>query len=138
MQFRGTTPADVALYCEKTGYLAGDDFKGVVCEDNGRVLGVVGYDTWTPNAVSMHVWLDNMKAISGRAFLREVFDYPFRHGRTLVVATTPADNTACLAFTKWIGFKELFRIPDGWDKGVDMVVKAMHKSDCIWLKPLRK
>ena len=137
IQLAPTTQADHELYEQHTGYRTSGDFRGIGCTDKetGETLAVVGYDYWTPNAVQMHIWIKDMKALVGRVLLKEAFAYPFEQaGRTVVIATTPADNTDCLAFTKWIGFTELYRIKDGWSIGVDMVIQELRKDNCPWLK----
>jgi hypothetical protein len=32
-----------------------------------------------------------------------------------------------------MGFRETFRLKNGWDIGVDMVLKEMHRDECRWL-----
>ena len=140
MELGPTTDADHQLYEQHTGYRTTSDFKGIKAVDDktGETIAVVGYDYWTPNAVQMHIWIKDMKALNGRVLMREAFAYPFEQaGRGVVIGTTPADNEACLAFTKWIGFVELYRIKDGWSVGVDMVIQELRKENCYWLKPCR-
>jgi hypothetical protein len=96
---------------------------------------MVIYDGWTPNAVQVHVYSVGPRYLFDKHFLREVFWYPFvqcNKGKLFVV--TPASSKESLAVSRALGFRETYRMKDGWDVGVDMVLKEMRKEDCRWIK----
>ena len=100
----------------------------------GDVIAAVGYDCWTPNSVQVHIWIPQPKLVV-RKFLQEGFRYPFEMcGRGLVVGLTPGNNAAALSFNKRVGFKEVYRMHDAWDVGVDVVVQEMRRENCRWLR----
>lgn len=108
-------------------------FRGIVSVKNGIAVSYVGYDSWTPNSVQMHVWLPYPRYLT-RKFIAEAFRYPFEMcGRGLVIGLTPSNNTGALRLNRKIGFKEVYRIKDAWDLGVDVVLQEIRKEDCRWL-----
>lgn len=100
---------------------------------HGLIRGMVGFGSWTPNSVSMHVAVEHPIAV--RTLAPAAFEYAFlQAGKKLVVGVTPGDNAKALAFNKHIGFREVYRLKDGWSDGVDMVIQEMHRHECKWLK----
>jgi hypothetical protein len=99
--------------------------------DKGEITGVVLFDSWTVNAVHMHIWTSTPMALRDKDAIKEVFDYVKRNGRMLAIGVTRSDNTACLNFQHALGFVERYRIRDGWAEGVDMVIseKRLDEAD---------
>lgn len=111
--------------------------RGVLYEDERGLGAMVIYDSWTHSAVQVHVYSNGPDRLLRREFLREVFWYPFvQCGKMLVYSVTPADSEESLAVSKALGFVEVFRQKDGWDKGVDMVIKEMRRENCRWIEEL--
>ena len=136
MHIEAATQADKRLFQERTGYLVGDNFRGIKAVDGlGKTLAVTGYDHWTPSSVQMHIWIGNPLVLKGYDYLRESFSYPFEHcGKILAVGVTPSDLPKALKFNKHIGFREVARIKDAWDVGIDMVITEMRPEWCRWIK----
>lgn len=111
------------------------NFKGMKAVDyKGDLQVMVGYDAWTPNSLQCHILVRDKKALT-RKFLRECFNYMFiTCDRELVLATITSDNTASLDLTRRLGFKEVYRVKDGWQPGVDLVLKQMNRDECKWLR----
>ena len=132
MKFVATTaehidamPVDaVPRYCEDT--------KGITALDPEPV-GVCLLDSWTKNSVQIHIWIDNPFVLK-HGFAEEVFGFVFGSGRKMVIGSTPSDNKKALKFIKHIGLKEVYRIPDAFNDGVDAVITMMKKDDCRWIK----
>lgn len=101
-------------------------------DEDYELVAAVGYDMWTPNSVQMHIWIPRPSLVT-RTFIREGFRYPFEY-KGLVVGLTPGNNAAALHFNRRVGFKEVYRMKDAWDVGVDVVVQEMRKEDCRWLR----
>jgi RimJ/RimL family protein N-acetyltransferase len=118
----------------RTGVGVTPKFRALEAIDaDGRIRGMVGYDNWRPNSVEMHVVLESVAA--ARPLLRFAFDYAFNHAKKAVAfGLTPASNTRAIRLAKHLGFQTVGRIPDGWEKGADLVVFAMRREDCRWLK----
>lgn len=116
-------------------YAPTSGFKGIVqVNDYMETVAAVGFDNWTMNSVQLHVWIPRPKELV-RTFICEVFSYTFVTARKgLVVGLTPSNNAAALHFNKKIGFKEVYRMRDAWDVGVDIVAQEMRKENCRWLR----
>lgn len=111
----------------------GPEFRAIEAVDAaGRVHGMVGFGGWTPNAVSLHFALDNPAAL--RSLLRPAFGIAFKDaGKGLAVATVLSTNARSLAVVPRIGFRETYRIRDGWAVGVDLVIFEMRRNECRWI-----
>lgn len=128
--------ADAEEFTNAIRYRPSGDFRGIVSRREGKIAAMVGYDYWTENAVQMHVWIPDFRALADRKFLRETFRFPFEIGnKGLAIAVTPAHNTTSLKFQKFLGFEEKYRIQDGWAIGDDMIISELKRSNCVWLRP---
>lgn len=127
------TPEDIEYFGRMVQYSPSQNARGIKLVKNNVICAMTGYDNWTPRSVQMHIYIPDKKAFS-RQFTQQSFIYPFLQvGRELAIAVVPEDNEESMEFTRRIGFVEKYRIKDGWDLGVDMVLHEMHKRDCIWL-----
>lgn len=133
MIVREAPPEHYAWIAVRAGLSIGSQFKAIEALDAlGNIAGMVGYDGWTPNAVSMHVAIDNPMAVK---YLRgPAFRIPFlEHGKGLVNGAVLSTNQKAIKFDLNMGFRETHRIRDGWAKGVDIVMFEMRKDECRWL-----
>jgi RimJ/RimL family protein N-acetyltransferase len=126
---------DKEIFSHAVSYKPTGDFKGIKMVDpDGEYVAIIGYDCWTLNAVQMHTWIPQPKKFTSRFFIHECFRYPFEIGNLgLVVGVTPADNESALELNRRIGFRETYRMKDGWAVGVDMVIQEMRREECRWL-----
>jgi len=100
---------------------------------SGRIRGVIAYDMWTESAVQAHMAVDS--PVVWRSLLRPAFSYPFvEAGRALLLGIIPADNAKSCAMAKRLGFREAYRVVDGWSVGVDLIVHEMRRRECRWLE----
>lgn len=101
-----------------------------VCNDGAMVV----YDGWTPSSVHVHIFSRGPYFLFRKDFLKEVFGYPFREcSLKKLIAVTPAFATDSLAISRALGFREVYRIVDGWDSGVDMIIKEMRREECRYV-----
>lgn len=126
---------DFVLYEKHTGYRVDpNEFRALKAVKDGKVLGIIGLDYWTPAAVQMHVWIGSPAALRGGIFLREAFRYAFHtNGRKVAFGIIPSDNEKALKFIWNVGFTEIARLKDGWDVGTDMVINEIRPGNCRWL-----
>ena len=119
--------------CRDLPYNPTSGLRGITYGDG---VAVVAYDNWTENAVFMHCWSNgSTKPWFDIRFLREIFRYPFEIcNKGLVIGTTQGDNTPVLEFCRRVGFKQTYRIKDGWKLGTDLVIQEMRRENCRWLK----
>ena len=119
-KFRCATLEDIAWFSEKTQYLPGPQFTGVVAYQDGPPLGMIGLDYWTHTAVQAHVRITDVRVLA--SLWKEVLQYLRSHGRKLIVGVTPADNDLSIRLQRSLGFKERYRQKDGWNTGIDMII----------------
>lgn len=100
---------------------------------SGRIRGVVAYDGWTENAVQAHMAVDS--PVVWRSLLPAVFEYPFvEAGKGLILGIIPAGNVRSCAMARRLGFREAYRVRDGWAVGEDLIAHEMRREECRWLK----
>jgi hypothetical protein len=127
------TPNELKFFCKQVEYFPQTDLKGIKLVDQKGLLAITAYDGWTENSVKIHVWIRDGGAIS-RKFIKESFRYPFEIAKKgLVIGITPGYNHASLEFNRRVGFREVYRIPDGWASGTDLVIQLMRRDQCRWL-----
>lgn len=107
-------------------------FRALEALDHGRIAGMVGYDFWTPAAVNMHVALEDPR--SCLPLIKHAFRLPFEAvGKAMVLAVIVSDNVKSIEFVKRLGFRETYRVKDGWSPGVDQVLFEMRRDECRWI-----
>lgn len=98
----------------------------------GRIVGMIGYECWTPNSVQTHMAVET--PIAWRSLLRPTFSYPFEEvGVGVMLAIVPAHNARSIALVRRFGLHETHRIRDGWRVGVDLVVFELRKHECRFI-----
>jgi hypothetical protein len=108
---------------------------GLWNDETQTLNGIVGYDNWTDTAVEMHVasGKDDKHWIN-KELLYKAFYYPFvTCNRQVIIAKVNSRDKNVLEFDKKLGFKEIGRIPNAYPES-EMVILAMQKSECRWLK----
>lgn len=113
-----------------------EDTKGITAVDaNGFPAAICVVDSWSYNSCIMHIWIKNPMVLR-RGFAEQVFGFVFseQSGRTKVLGITPADNQQALKFNQRIGFREVYRIEDGYKQGIDFVVQEINKSECRYIE----
>lgn len=125
IKFRAMTPSDYEEFTAATSYHPGPQFGGVVAWfwDGQRnvIMGMVGLDGWTPTCVSAHWFIRHPRCIM--PLWREVTTYLASHGKKKIIGTTPSDNVRALRMIFGrLGFREVARVKDAWDVGVDIII----------------
>lgn len=133
MRVRAARPEDFAWLEARAGCALTPRARGIRALDaSGATRGVVAYDMWTPTSCQAHMAVDTPAA--WRPLLRHCFHYPFQAlGLQLLLGIIPAHNAKSLAMARALGFRETYRVRDGWAPGDDMVVHEMRREDCRWL-----
>jgi len=132
---KAATHDEIELVSGAMGYHPSRCVKGITILEKESVGACVLYDYWTPNSVQVHVYAPSLKTLFDAATLQEIFRYPFvSANRAVLVAATPADQKGSLAVSSWLGFREKYRIRDGWSTGVDIILKELRREDCRFLQ----
>jgi len=129
-------PEDYEWIASRATLAVGPLFRAIkAVDEKGNIHGMVGFDGWTPNSVSLHLALDNPLAL--RSLLKPGFGIAFdEFYRGVIVVTVLSDNARSLALIPKLGFREVHRIRDGWKPGIDMVLFEMRREDCRWVGPV--
>lgn len=134
MMVCAAAPADVAWIMERTHVAPTQNFRAIKAIDNAGVIrGMIGYDCWTPNSVEAHMAVDT--PIAWRCLAVPTFEYPFvQMGRRIMLGIIPASNAKSLKMAQRLGLQETYRIKDGFENGVDVIIHEIRRDDCRWLK----
>ena len=128
---RAATTGDFAVLTGATGYVPPSNARGLVSEVEGRVLGLVVLDTWTPNSAHIHVLV--RATIACRHLLQAALTYAFQHVGVLL-GVVRAANAQSMRLAQRSGFREVQRVADGWQKGEDLIVFEMRREECRWIE----
>lgn len=111
-----------------------EDTQGIVAYDeNGSIQACVVLDSFTVDACSAHIAIDNPFVIR-HGFLHEVARHVFiACNRKRLFGLVPANNEKALKLDLHMGFEEVARIPDAYASGVDYIVIRMERQNCRWL-----
>lgn len=115
-----------------------EDARGVASVDpeTGELWGLVVCEDWTVTSVCVHIVLAKpIRAIRDKLF-ENVADFVYNQaGRVKMIGMVPGDNDAALSMNGKIGFRELFRIEEGYDWGIDYVIMECLREDCRYWTP---
>lgn len=101
-------------------------------DDNGVLLGVVGFDGYNGASMEMHVAARSKRWLN-RKLLRAAFDYIFNVvGAKVAIGKVAGDNLDALRFDLKLGFELCATIPDGHPSGC-LHVLMMRREQCRFL-----
>lgn len=132
--FRALMPSDHMLFHVATSYRPGPGFGGVVAYkaayDGEHIMGMVGLDGWTKTAVSAHWYIRNPRCLD--PLWREVVAYLRQHGYIKILGAVPSDHYRVLRMlTRRLGWRQVARIEDGSDIGIDMMIFEYPIRDTV-------
>lgn len=128
-------PSDWGWVQQQVPILRCEDTNGIMAIDIERneTVGAVIFDNWTRNAVTAHIMVSN-PMVFRHGFLEECFDFAFNHcDRKYMMGQLRSDNEKAYKLDMKMGFKEVLRIKDGFEDGVDCVIIQMHRDDCRFI-----
>jgi hypothetical protein len=104
-----------------------------VSEEDGSLMGGVIYESMISNCIFMHQAGFDRRWMLGD-MLWVLFDYPFNQLHLgMVCGTIPSSKPELLDFNLRLGFKIECSIKGAYVDG-DLIVMAMRKNECRWLK----
>ncbi len=112
-----------------------EGMKGIMAlRDSGSIAGGVILDCWTPNSCQVHIGAET-PMVWKHGLHTEVFKYVFEtSGRKFMFGFTPSNNEKAVTFNEHIGFKEVYRVQDGFADGTDFIIYRLDKADCDYLE----
>lgn len=135
MIVRAAPPEHFQYLVERAGVAPTPYFKAIeAVDEKGTVHGMFGYDGWTPNAVVMHVALDNPATL--RHLIYPAFQYPFvQLGLGVALCAIRGDNARSLRLTERVGFTRAYTIKNCFGGGVDQMIYELRRENCRWIAP---
>lgn len=130
----GPAPAEhYPWIAQRAGLVVGDNFRAIEVTDGERILGMVGFDGWTPNSCSLHIALESPIA------LRKLAHHGFRTvfvglGRQVALASVLSTNKRSRRLVSGLGFRKVACLRDAWEPRVDMLIFEMRREECRWLE----
>ena len=102
-------------------------------EKDGKLIAVVGYNSFLPNSCQMHIASTDVLWPT-KDFLFAVFDYPFNKLKVkVIIAPICKGNVKPFNMCRKLGFEQVADIPYGHPDG-DLIVVAMKRNQCKWLQ----
>lgn len=132
-----------AWLAERANLVPGPQFGAIEAVTDGeRIVGMVGFDGWLPNAVSLHVAMEEpdrvpreLRREALRQLTRVGFGIAFNGcGRNVALATVLSSNERSIRFTESLGFRKVATLTDAWAPGVDLLIYQMRRDECRWLR----
>lgn len=122
---------------DKAGVQPCADMQALVwVNDDQQVEWVVGYTGFVGKTCQMHV-VNLVTRRAPRKMLWAAFDYPFNQlNLQTVLGIVNSNNEQAMKFDRHLGFKEILRLEGQHENGGDLVVFAMDKDDCRWIKEI--
>ena len=112
-----------------------EDTKGIVAwKEDGTIAAVVIMDSWAYNSVQVHLAIDDPMVLRHGLFeeaarhIHEVCD------RDVIIGLVPADNAKAIKLNTHMGYREVYRVRDGYKKGVDYIIMELRREDNRWLR----
>lgn len=119
---------------DRAGLVPSSEFRAIeATHQDGRIVGMVGYDSWTPNGVFMSVALED--PVYARALLPHAFQYPFvEANRKVAIAIVRSDNKRSQRLVTHLGFKWKYVVKDGWAEDIHLFLYEMRRDHCRWIR----
>ena len=130
MIFRAADDIDLRWFEKTVECFLSSNANGIVAEENGAILAMIALDDWTPRSVHLHFYQQDARVMP--LLWKELLCYISQHGRKLICAVTPTSRELSLRLQRALGFQETYRVKDGWDEGVDLVLtefKVPHGNE---------
>lgn len=109
--------------------------KGIGLEKDGELVAGVLYESFNGHNVWMHVAAAPGRLWATRKFLETCADYPFNQlGCSRVSGYVEASNAASRALCEHLGFTQEATLKGAASDGGDVILYAMWRKDCRYLK----
>lgn len=95
---------------------------------------VIGFDSFIGKTCQIHV-VNRKKKYTPKALLKAVFEYPFEKiGIEMLLGVVNGNNKEAMRYDRHLGFKEINRLEGMHEDGGDIVLFAMKKEDCRFIR----
>ncbi len=109
--------------------------RGIVAHaKDDSVMGMILFDNWTHNAVFGHIVVTNLMCLKHGGLVTEAMDFVFNTcALQYLMGAVPAHKTKAIEFEKKIGFKEVYRLKDGFEEDIDLIFMQMTRDTAVFL-----
>lgn len=121
------------LHKDFNGLAVSSKTRGIIAHDNeGRLMGGILFDGWTGNAVFGHIAVRNKMCLRPGGLIDEALRFVFKTcGLQYFLGMLPSDKVKAERLEKKIGFKEVFRLEDGFGPGEDLILMQLSYDDYL-------
>ena len=140
VKFRQLLPRDLITVNQFMPFTGSPHTRGITAVDANRGEPVAFFiaQEWTHTAAQVHQVIIKSMVIR-HGWFEEIANWMFNEAQRIkLVGLVPSDKQMALKLNKKLGFKELCRIKDGYDRGIDYIVMELNREDCPYWKPLEK
>jgi len=125
---------------ERTNPKLVEDTCGIVAYDveTGEIAAMAIFDHLWSTSATAHILVEHPMVLR-HGFIEEAADFIFNFmGKQVLIGQTPSTNVKALKMAHYIGFKEVYRVPNGLGEGKDMVITQLVKEECKHLPILQE
>lgn len=120
----------------QTGAILCYDTEGVVAEnaEDGEMYGAIIFDNFSPRSAQAHVCILNPVRALRAQLIQAAAHYVFiERDRKVLFGLVPSSNHRAKRFDEHIGWKEVARLNEAFDEGVDYIIYEIKREDCRWI-----
>jgi hypothetical protein len=118
--------------------LRADDAARYICwkDSPGRMSWCVAFESWLGKSARIHMARHPLShPYVPRKLIKEVFSYAFNFAQLeVLLGVVSSKDWHVLRLDRWLGFKEVARLPGVHEDGGDIVLLTLWKSDCRFLE----
>lgn len=140
VQYRSFVPADLATVRQYMPFTVSQSTAGMVAydPDRAKTLAIVIGQEWTPTSCMVHqVIISPMVLRPKYKLFWNVGEWFFgRAGLLKLYGLTPETNWRALNLNEKIGFREICRLENAYDHGVDYILMELDRhASPFWQEP---
>jgi hypothetical protein len=131
VRYRPLVPADMLTVRQYMPFSPSQNTRGIVAydPDEQATLAIFIAQEWTATSVQVHQVIIKPLVIR-HGWFGEIAEWIFlKAARRTMYASVPGNNEKALALNKKLGFKEVVRLKDAYDFGVDFVIMELRRED---------
>jgi hypothetical protein len=129
--FRPFVAADQLTIRQVMPFTFGEGTNGIVAfnRETHRTLAVLVAQEWTYTSCTAHQVILNPLVIR-HGWFQEIADWLFdRANRIALYAPVPSNNERAIKFNEKLGFREVIRLKDAYDRGIDFVIMELRPEN---------
>lgn len=138
VRFRPFVEADLLTILQKMPFSLSTNSAGIVAydPDTAETLAVLVAQEWTFTACHVHQVVLR-PFVMRHGWFEEIARWLFTTGSRLkLYATVPSNNSRALSLNKKLGFKEVARLEQAYDKDIDFILMELKREECpYWVQP---